>query len=176
MRSVNISRALCHHQGMTTAVIRRAAEADVGRIVALVNAAYRVEDFFKIGDRTDPADIRDHLRQGDFLLLEAGEELLGCVFVAVNGNEGYFGMLSVAPARQGQGLGTRLLKEAEDACARAGCRTMEIEVVSLRTELEGYYARVGYVANGTRPFPANERTTMACHFIVMKKNLDRAGV
>ena len=36
--------------------IRQAGQGDAAVITALVNLAYRAEDFFKIGDRTDEAD------------------------------------------------------------------------------------------------------------------------
>jgi GNAT superfamily N-acetyltransferase len=78
-------------------------------------------------------------------------------------------MLSVDPARQGQGLGARLIEAVEQFCRDAGCRTMEIEVVNLRTELPAFYRRHGYVEAGTRPFPLNERTRVPCHYILMTK-------
>ena len=37
---------------------RTAAVEDAPALAAVINIAYRVEDFFKIGDRTDANDIR----------------------------------------------------------------------------------------------------------------------
>jgi GNAT superfamily N-acetyltransferase len=93
------------------------------------------------------------------------------VYVKITGAIGYFGMLSIDPARQGQGLGARLIAFAEDYCREAGCSEMEIEVVNLRTELPPFYRRFGYTESGTRPFPDSERTKLPCHFIVMSKVL-----
>lgn len=151
---------------------RVAHPADAPALAALINLAYRVEDFFKIGDRTDPAEVREKMTHGDFVVLEdADGTLAGSVYVTADEGVGYFGMLSIDPPRQGQGLGKRLIHEAEDHCRRAGCHEMELEVVNLRTELPPFYRRFGYVETGTRPFSETERISRPCHFIVMSKAL-----
>ncbi len=49
--------------------VRHATDTDVDALVALVNRAFAVEKFFKTGDRTDAAQIRELLNHGPFLLL-----------------------------------------------------------------------------------------------------------
>jgi len=151
--------------------VREATGADVDRVVALINSAFAVEAFFKIGDRTNTNEVRDRMRLGRFLLLEDDTRLLGGVFVQADGAVGYFGTLSIDPHQQRRGLGSRLVAAAEQWCRDAGCTQIEIEVVNLRAELPPYYRRLGYVERGTRPFPGAERTTQPCHFIVMSKPL-----
>jgi GNAT superfamily N-acetyltransferase len=151
---------------------RLAVPDDAPALAALISLAYRVEDFFKIGDRTDAGEVRDKMTHGAFIVVEdADGALAGTVYVSADSGLGYFGMLSIDPARQGQGLGKRLILEAEDHCRRAGCREIELEVVNLRTELPPFYRRFGYVETGTRPFSDTERTSRPCHFIVMSKSL-----
>jgi GNAT superfamily N-acetyltransferase len=151
--------------------LREAADADVDAIAALINTAYVVEAFFKIGDRTNAAEVRERMRSGRFLLLDAGRRLAGCVFVSAQGGRGYFGTLAVAARDRGTGLGSRLVWAAEQWCRDAGCTELEIEVVNLREELPPYYRRLGYLEQGTRPFPDPERISRPCHFIVMTKSL-----
>ena len=152
--------------------MRFATEADVPRIVSLVNEAFQVEKFFKIGERTDEAEIRAHLESGRFLLLEDGGVLTGTVYVEVRGDRGYFGMLSVAAGRQRQGIGTRLMAAAEEFCREQGCRQMDLSVVDLREELPPLYERFGYRVSGTAPFPAEQMPVrMPCSFILMSKPL-----
>ena len=55
----------------------------------------------------------------------------------------YFGMLAVAPAAQGRGLGRALIEAAEAHARREGAGAMDIRVVSLRTELFPFYRRFG---------------------------------
>jgi GNAT superfamily N-acetyltransferase len=152
--------------------IRVARPADAPALASLISLAYRVEDFFKIGDRTDPDDVRKRMENAAFLVLEDEQgQLAGAVYVKIDGSVGYFGMLSIDPSRQGQGLGRRLITAAEDHCRTAGCTEMELEVVNLRTELPPLYRRFGYVESGTRPFTDTEKTRLPCHFIVMSKPL-----
>jgi GNAT superfamily N-acetyltransferase len=158
---------------MSTAMnTRLAGPDDAAELAALISLAYRVEDFFKIGDRTDAADVREKMTTGAFIVLEdADRSIAGCVYVTARGDVGYFGMLSIDPARQGQGLGARLIAAAEQHCRRAGCREIEIEVVNLRTDLPAFYRRFGYAESGTRPFTDTDRASQPCHFVVMSKPL-----
>ncbi len=155
------------------AEFRFADAGDVPALIALVNAAYQVEKFFKIGERTHTAEIERHLASGRFLLLEDGSDLLGAVYVEQRGERGYFGMLSVAPGRQRQGVGTRLIAAAEEFCREQGCRYMDLSVVDLRTELPPLYSKFGYRVTGTAPFPAEEMpVSMPCSFVLMSKPLN----
>jgi len=156
---------------MATVQVRDATAADTDAIADLINRAFLVERFFVDGDRTSPAEISRLLETGTFLLAETDGRLVACVYVELRGERGYFGMLSVDPSQQGQGLGRRLVDAAEDRCRRRGCRVMEIHVVDLRRELPPLYRRLGYVEVGTEPFPATERAKLAARFIVMTKPL-----
>lgn len=151
--------------------VRVAEPGDADELAALINAAYVVEAFFKVGDRTTAREVLELMRQGRFLILESDGALAGSVYVEINGEQGYFGMLSIAPSRQKQGLGARLVAAAEDFCREAGCTEMELHVVNLRTELPPYYRKLGYVETGTREFPDPEMATQPCYFLVMSKQL-----
>jgi GNAT superfamily N-acetyltransferase len=151
--------------------VREATDVDAGAIADLVNRAYLVERFFVEGDRTSPAEVRRLREKGAFLLAETEGQLVACVYVEGRGQRAYFGMLSVDPSRQGEGLGRRLVAEAEDRGRRQGCRVMEILVVDLREELPPLYRRLGYVEVGTQPFTETPHTKRPCHFIVMEKPL-----
>jgi N-acetylglutamate synthase-like GNAT family acetyltransferase len=112
--------------------VRDATLDDADVLVTLINAAYRVEDFFKLTDRIDRAEVLDKMQHGRFLVLEERDALAGCVYVEVNDRVGYFGLLSIDPSKQKQGLGARLIGIAEAACREVGCSEMEIWVVDLR--------------------------------------------
>jgi GNAT superfamily N-acetyltransferase len=138
-----------------------------------VNEAYRVEAFFVRGDRIDEREVGERLESGAFLLADGRQGLEGSVYVEARGAIGYFGLLAVVPARQGGGLGRRLVAAAEQCLSGAGCREAEILVVSLRVELFPFYAQLGYVEAGTAPFSesARERLLRPCHFVLMRKTL-----
>jgi GNAT superfamily N-acetyltransferase len=155
--------------GITT---RTAESADAETIARLVNLAFRPERLFIDGDRTNPEKIRALLPKGRFLLNEDAGSLVGCVYVELRGERGYFGLLAVDPARQRTGLGPRLVVAAEDYCRAAGCLFMDLTIVNLRTELPGSYRRLGYAESGTLPFPDDEHPPkLPCHLVRMSKPL-----
>ena len=158
-------------------MIRAALPTDAPGLARLVNAAFGVEAFFKIGDRTSTGKVLEMMGSGSFLVLEDPPgAMAGCVYLTVAGDRAYFGMLSIDPPRQGQGLGRRLIDEVESRARERGCRYVDIHIVDLREELPGFYRRLGYVESGTLPFSDVERATRPCHFIVMTKALSVAEV
>lgn len=152
--------------------VRVATDDDAPALARLISLAFQVEAFFKIGDRTNPAEVRVLMQRGEFLVLEDSPgALAGCVHLEVRGDRGHFGMLSIDPSKQGRGFGRALVDEAEARCRAAGCLHMDIEIVNLREELPPFYRRLGYIETGTAPFPDMEHSTRPCHFIVMSKPL-----
>lgn len=157
------------------AITRPATADDVAAVVRLVNAAYRVEDFFIRGDRTSQEDVRARVAapHGSFLIIEAPEAhtLAGAVYVEIRGDRGHFAMLAVEPERQGQGIARALVRAVEDHCLAAGCRCLDIDVVNLRSELPPFYEKLGFVFHGTAPFPDPTKLRRAAHLILMTKPL-----
>lgn len=151
--------------------LRQATPDDVASIVSLVNRAFAVESFFKTGDRTDEDQIREMLIHGPFLLLIEGETLIACVYVKLNGERAYIGLLAVDPAKQKSGIGTRMMREAEDFGRRAGCKFADIRVVNMRPELPLIYRKLGYTESGVESAAAIKTATMPVHFVTMSKPL-----
>ena len=156
---------------MSNSRLRTATRADVGAIVDLVNRAFAVERFFKTGDRTDEAQILELMRDGRFLLLIEEEVLVACVYVKLNGDRCYIGLLSVDPAKQRSGIGARMMQEAEDLGRRAGSRFADIRTVSVRPELPVIYHKLGYVEIGVESAAVIKTATMPVHFVRMSKLL-----
>ena len=152
--------------------IRIADSSDDEKITAVINAAFKIaEGFFVDGNRITLEEVRQHRSSGAFLVAENDDAVTGCVYVEPRGERAYLGLLSVNPAVQQGGLGSRLMEAGEDYCRQRGARFMDIYIVNLRTELPAFYEHRGYVENGTTPFPADVPTKQACHFINMTKPL-----
>jgi predicted N-acetyltransferase YhbS len=151
--------------------IRPSTEHDAPAIAALVNAAFHVERRFKNGDRTNVAEIEAMMHDATFLVGEEAGQIVASVFVKVNGTRGYFGMLSVDPARQRGGLGRQMREAAERFCREHGCTEMTLRTISLREELPPYYERFGYRVTGTEPVPTGIPFTQPVHFVTMAKPL-----
>ncbi|UOQ64326.1 GNAT family N-acetyltransferase [Hymenobacter volaticus] len=167
--------------------IKRATPADVPALVALVNSAYRGEQSMQGwtteahllgGQRTDAEALLDLLvpTEATMLLCTTAEgQLCGSVYLELQGETLYMGMLSVAPTRQAQGIGKRLLIAAETHAHQHGCTHMRITVISVRAELIAWYERHGYHQTGeTEPFPTDTRfgiPRQQLELLVMEKQL-----
>jgi GNAT superfamily N-acetyltransferase len=155
--------------------IRVATEVDADALVALINLAYRVEDFFVIGDRIDRAGVLDRMRRdgGAFLVLDdpEGQEPLATVFLEPHGSQGYFGLLAVRPSHQGRGLARRLVEAVEDHFRGLGYAEVILDVVTLRTELFPFYQALGYREEGLIPLDGRVALRMPAELRVMVKPL-----
>jgi predicted N-acetyltransferase YhbS len=171
---------MTNHASILTATpirTRVAASADRPLLIPLINAAFALEDFFE-GTRTGEERLEAMMRKGDLLAAEDDSgRLLGCVYTELrpnpSGTRGYLGMLAVDPARQGAGLGMRIMEAGEDHLRRQGCEAVDITVLSLRPELPPVYRRRGYVETGTEEFHTTRplKSGVECHCIVMSKQL-----
>jgi ribosomal protein S18 acetylase RimI-like enzyme len=150
-----------------TLTFRCAVEADVPAIVALVESAYRgevsragwtTEADLLDGQRTDTEAVGAILSApgGTVLVAEAAGQLVACCQLEQRpAAEAYFGMFSVQPGGQGQGVGRQVLAEAERiARDEWAATTMVMTVLAQRAELIAWYERRGYRRTGEqRPFP-----------------------
>ncbi len=152
--------------------IREARPEDADAIARIVNTAFLVEQFFIERDRTNPAAIHALMKKGKFLLAEENSALVGSIYLELRGGHGYFGMLSIDPACQQQGIGRRLAGAAESFFRESGCKFSDLIIVSVRPELLALYRRWGYAETGTAPYTDPHPTKMPVHFILMSKPLD----
>jgi N-acetylglutamate synthase-like GNAT family acetyltransferase len=151
--------------------LRTATEKDAEAVARLVNTAFLAEQFFIERDRTNPAAVRALMQTGKFLLAEDGGQLVGCVHVELHDKRGYFGMLSIEPARQGMGVGRRLVNAVEKDFRDAGCKFCDLKIVNVRTELHDLYHRWGYTDTGASVYDDPTPTKIPVHFIHMSKPL-----
>jgi len=152
--------------------IRMAEPKDVELLARLINAAFVAEQPFIEGERIDPKGVREYMKKGKFLVAEDASGLVGCVYVELRGERGYLGLLGVAPARQGTGLGRKLMDAAENYFRAAGCRAIDLRIISPRTPLPAFYQRMGYTQTGTAPLAPDVPVKVPCHYILMSKQLN----
>jgi len=179
----------------------RAEDAEVARVVELVNGAYR-----KSGNWTNEVGIVEGARTGPEMIrgisepLEGGGgdrtsrlivavddhsgEIIGCVEAELSNGEdgtpprGYIGMLSVDARFGSRGVGSGLLKEAE-RCAQSwwGCSRAVMWVVGCRTDILEWYYRCGYedtmerVETGAIMDSINNKLLVECQFHILEKDL-----
>jgi ribosomal protein S18 acetylase RimI-like enzyme len=158
-----------HEEGVS---IRQAVKDDIPPLVRLINAAFIVEQFVFDGDRIDAEETQAFMETGKFLIAQDSTGFVGCVYLELRKERGYLGLLAVDPARQGTGLGRKLVAAAENYFRAAGCRVVDLRVISQRTPLPPFYRRLGYIEIGTAPFSPSLQTRVPGHYIVMSKTLE----
>ena len=153
-------------------LVRVANLGDAEAVSSVINAAFRKAEGFLIDrDRIDLKTVQDLFGTGTFLVAEENEVVVGGVHVEMRGERSYLGLLSVNPDGQKSGVGSKLMTAAEDYCAKAGSRFMDLRIVSVRQELPEFYHRRGYVETGTAPFTPGLEPKVPCHFVNMAKPL-----
>lgn len=133
---------------------------EIEKITALVNSAYRgrgsevgwtSEVELVDGARVSPGQLLETISMpGSVILVMRNKvSIVGCVHVQCKGDNAYLGMLAIEPKLQGNGHGSHLLEYAEEYCRLVFyAKTIEMCVISQRTELLNYYLRRGYVSHG----------------------------
>jgi ribosomal protein S18 acetylase RimI-like enzyme len=157
--------------------VRIAKPSDAAAIAALVNQAYTVEADFVEGERTNAHEIAKLMDEGMFVVLadDAAGALAASVYVEAKHERAYLGMLSVAKAFQGMGLGRRLVRVAEAIGEAMGAPSIDLKIVNLREELARWYKSLGYREVGTAPYD-HRPVKRPCHFVEMRKSLATDGV
>jgi predicted dehydrogenase/GNAT superfamily N-acetyltransferase len=157
---------------LTMSTPTRAATADdAPELVRVINRAFACEKTIISSDRIDRAHVLEHLRNGEFLVVERNGAIAACVYVEPRGERAYFGLLSVDPAYQRDGLGRLLVRAAEQRAIEFGALHMDINVVNLRTELPPIYRKLGYRETGVAQLNPEVATLQPCHLIRMSKPL-----
>ncbi|MPR34658.1 GNAT family N-acetyltransferase [Salmonirosea aquatica] len=170
--------------------MKKATSTDLSELTQLINSAYRGDSSRKGwtteadllgGIRTSETSLAETIAQPNTAILlhrdETTDALIGCVYLEQKGDLMYLGMLTVSPEIQAQGIGRKLLQEAETYAHSLGCQAVEMTVISQRAELIAWYERRGFALTGeTRPFPMNDprfgEPKMDLEFVVMRKGLE----
>jgi GNAT superfamily N-acetyltransferase len=108
------------------------------------------------------------------LLLEEANAIVGCVYLEKHGDRMYLGLLCIDPSQQGKGLGRKLMAAAEEFALNAGCVAMDLRTISPRTDIQPFYAHLGYSVTGMSPIPPEIPTVVPAHFVHMSKSLLKA--
>ena len=168
-------------------MISKATLQDISQLNLLINSAYRgesskqgwtTEEHLLGGLRTDETDLAELLIKDNVTILKYSEadKIIGSVYLEVQNEQLYLGMLTVSPELQGGGVGKKLMQAAEEFAQENALSSIIMTVISARKELIEYYERRGYLNTGeTKPFPMDDPKfglpKQFLEFIVMQKIL-----
>jgi ribosomal protein S18 acetylase RimI-like enzyme len=79
-----------------------------------------------------------------FFLAVLGERVIGTVMAGYDGHRGWLYSLAVARDMRGNGYGRKLTLHAETALRERGCPKVNLQILSGKTELRGFYEKLGY--------------------------------
>jgi ribosomal protein S18 acetylase RimI-like enzyme len=101
-----------------------------------------------------------------FLLATAGSEVVGTAMAGYDGHRGWVYYVAVSPRFRRQGIGTALMKRAEEDLARLGCPKVNLQIRASNEAVVSFYRAVGYeieerISMGKRLERANNVTPRA---------------
>jgi len=165
--------------------ITPATIADIPALVPLINSAYRGESgqigwtnesHLISGARTSPEMLEELFNNPGATILKItspkpgqpgsastpDNTILGCVYLQIQGDRLYLGLLSVLPSHQNAGIGKQFLTAADNFARQHHCTHIHITVISVRTELVAWYERHGFIRTGDlEPFHHGEKFGIA---------------
>jgi len=98
---------------------------------------------------------RDELGFAAFL----GDRLAGCVFIKEKDDHFYLGKLAVALSFEGQGIGRRMMEEAEQQAVARGKPELELQTRIELTRNHAVFEKLGFRKIAETAHPGFDRTT-----------------
>ena len=153
----------------------------------LINAVYDDAEsgmWKRQGIRTSPDEVKQLLMEQRLILAEIDGVVVGSVKVdLMGGSIGEFGMLVADVNHRGKGVGSALIKAAEQWAKRMDCATMQLELLTPRRWnhpskefLKKWYRKIGYEPQSVESFEKLDPDKFAelatdCDFTVWHKRL-----
>lgn len=135
--------------------LRPATVSDLDALTGLVQA-FHAEDGYPFDEeevRANLARLLGDPHLGQVWIAEEGGVAVAYLILALGfslefrGRDAFIDEVYVRPSHRGQGLGTRALAVAEEACRELGVRAVHLEVERDNVEAHSLYSRKGYVAH-----------------------------
>jgi ribosomal protein S18 acetylase RimI-like enzyme len=79
-----------------------------------------------------------------FLVGVLGGHIVASCMAGYEGHRGWINYLAVSPHHRGQGIGRRLMEEAEKNLVAAGCPKINLQVRETNQGVIRFYERIGY--------------------------------
>ena len=80
------------------------------------------------------------------------DKVVGSVMIGYEGHRGRINYLAVDPSLRRQGIGRRLMEQAEEILRKAGCPKINLQVRSENKQAADFYADLGYLRDNVISF------------------------
>jgi ribosomal protein S18 acetylase RimI-like enzyme len=132
-----------------TLSIRRFDARDTDAVVALWQQAFPEYRDATRPQRNPHLSIANKLATQPELFFVAvlDERIVGTVMGGYDGHRGWMYSLAVDEALRRHGIGTRLVAHVEEVLTSLGCPKLNLQILSAKTELRGFYEALGYRAD-----------------------------
>jgi ribosomal protein S18 acetylase RimI-like enzyme len=92
-------------------------------------------------------DISRKLRANSdwFIVAVVRDKIVGSIMIGYEGHRGWINYLAVDPSLRRQGVGRRLMEQAEELLRNAGCPKINLQIRSANKETADFYASLGYL-------------------------------
>jgi ribosomal protein S18 acetylase RimI-like enzyme len=95
----------------------------------------------------EPARIlrrRSAVQRELFLVARDGGSVVGTVLAGYDGHRGWIYRVAVRPSHQRRGVGTALLRRAEESLIALGCPKVNLQVRATNAAVVAFYRKLGY--------------------------------
>ena len=79
-----------------------------------------------------------------FFVAETDGRIVGTIMAGYDGHRGWLYSLAVDTSLRRHGIGTRLVVHAEHALTALGCPKVNLQVLSTKADVRGFYEALGY--------------------------------
>jgi len=81
---------------------------------------------------------------GLFFVAEAGSKVVGTVMAGYDGHRGWIYSLAVLPEHCRRGIGSRLVRRAEERLKLLGCPKINLQILQENEAVAAFYHKLGY--------------------------------
>ncbi len=122
--------------------IRTFQESDEQTVIVLWKSVFNYD-----APHNDPATVircKLNLQRELFFVAEEDGKLAGTVMAGYDGHRGWIYSLAVEPALRLGGIGTALVRRAEQALRELGCLKINLQLVASNAQTVAFYTKLGY--------------------------------
>ena len=122
-------------------IIRPYSEEDKENIILLWKSCNLIREWNNPGLDIDRKSFSN---KDFFLVMEKDNEIIASIMIGYDGHRGVLNYLAVDPKFRNQGLGSRLVKLAEDKLKNLGCPKINLLVRVSNIDVKEFYKKLAY--------------------------------